>query len=157
MLLEPIYEQDFLDCSWGFRRRRGAHHALDSLWHAITRVRGGWVLDLDLEDFFGSLDHRVLRELLGLRVGDGRMMRLIGKWLKAGVMEGSGVVHQQRGTPQGGVASPLLANVVLHYVLEYPYGEPRRDRARPPRYLWRGCQPIWPSTTWRKTLSASRR
>jgi group II intron reverse transcriptase/maturase len=137
MLLEPIYEQDFMDCSWGFRRGRGAHRALDSLWHKITRVSGGWVLDVDLEDFFGSLDHQVLRDLLALRIGDGRILRLIGKWLRAGVVDGEQVAYPRRGTPQGGVISPLLANVLLHYVLDEWFEREVKPRARGPVELCR--------------------
>jgi group II intron reverse transcriptase/maturase len=137
MLLEPIYEQDFRDCSWGFRKGRGAHRALDSLWHSITRVGGGWVLDVDLADFFGSLDHRLLRELLERRVGDGRILRLIGKWLKAGVMERGELAYPERGTPQGGVISPLLANVFLHYVLDEWFETEVAPRMRGPVRLCR--------------------
>ena len=118
MLLEPIYEQDFLNCSHGFRPGRGAHQALDRLWGITMRLGGGWVLDVDLRDFFGSLSHEVLQELVAHRVGDGRIRRLIGKWLKAGVMEQGKVSYPEQGTPQGGVISPLLANICLHYVLD---------------------------------------
>jgi group II intron reverse transcriptase/maturase len=81
-------------------------------------MHGGWILDVDIEDFFGSLDHKTLMGLLAKRIGDRRVLRLIGKWLKAGVMEGGVLERGQRGTPQGGVASPFLANVYLHYVLD---------------------------------------
>jgi group II intron reverse transcriptase/maturase len=137
MLLEPIYEQDFRDCSWGFRAERGAHRALDTLWHRITQVGGGWVLDVDLSDFFGSLDHAFLRELLGRRIGDGRILRLIGRWLKAGVVEGRAVAYPRSGTPQGGVISPLLANVFLHYVLDEWFEKEVKPRMRGPVELCR--------------------
>ena len=118
MLLEPVYEQDFKDCSYGFRPGRGAHDALESLWKRAMDMRGGWVLEVDIRKFFDTLDHGHLRELLKHRVRDGVLLRLIGKWLKAGVMEDGSVSYPDSGSPQGGVASPLLANVYLHYVLD---------------------------------------
>jgi len=118
MLLEPIYEQDFLDCSYGFRPCRSAHGALDRLWKDIMQRGGRWILDLDISNFFGTIDHRQLRAFLDKRVRDGVVRRLIDKWLKAGVMEGRVRIVPSSGTPQGGVASPLLANIYLHYVLD---------------------------------------
>ena len=118
MLLEPIYEQDFYDGSYGFRPGRGAHGALESLWKGTMDTRGGWVLEVDIRKFFDTLDHAHLRELLQHRVRDGVLLRLIGKWLNAGVMEDGSVSYPDAGSPQGGVISPLLANVYLHYVLD---------------------------------------
>ena len=91
MLLEPLYEQDFLDCSYGFRPGRSAHKALDSFRSQMMDGRGGWVLEVDIRKFFDNLDHRHLREFLRLRVRDGVVLRLIDKWLKAGVMEDGSV------------------------------------------------------------------
>lgn len=118
MALEPVYEQDFLDCSYGFRPGRGAHDALEAIWNGLMKMGGGWVLEADIEDFFGSVEHRQLREMLNQRVRDGVLLRLIGKWLKAGVMEEGCVYHPETGTPQGGVVSPLLANIFLHEVVD---------------------------------------
>ncbi|MHC4407090.1 MAG: group II intron reverse transcriptase/maturase [Planctomycetota bacterium] len=118
MLLEPIYEQDFLDCSYGFRPGRSAHQAILSLRRRIMSMRGGWVLEVDIRKFFDTLDHRRLREILRQRVRDGVVERLIGKWLKAGVLESGSLSYSKAGTPQGGVASPLLASVYLHEVLD---------------------------------------
>jgi len=118
MVLGAVYEQDFRDCSYGFRPGRSAHQALEELWKRLMGVGGGWVLELDIEDFFGSLDRRRLREILGQRVRDGVLLRLIGKWLRAGVLEGGALTYPKAGTPQGGVISPLLANVYLHEVLD---------------------------------------
>ena len=87
MVLEPIYEQDFLDCSYGFRPGRSAHQALETIWHNIQRMGGCWLLDVDVRKFFDTLDHQHLREILDRRVRDGVIRRLIGKWLKAGVWE----------------------------------------------------------------------
>lgn len=118
MLLEPLYEEDFLDCSHGFRPRRSPHTALESLWKQMMRQGGGWVIDLDIRKFFDTLPHSTLRAILAQRMRDGVITRLIGKWLKAGVMEGGSVSYPEKGTPQGGVLSPLLSNVYLHEVLD---------------------------------------
>lgn len=118
MLLEPIYEQDFLACSFGFRPRRSAHQALEALWRWLMSRRGGWVVEVDIRRFFDTLDHGHLRTVLAKRVRDGVLRRLIGKWLKAGVLEGGRVTVPEMGTAQGSVLSPLLANVYLHAVLD---------------------------------------
>jgi RNA-directed DNA polymerase len=115
MVLEAIYEQDFLDCSYGFRPGRSAHQALEALWQNLMPIGGGWILDVDIRKFFDTLDHAHLRELLAQRVQDGVLLRLIGKWLNAGVLEDGEISYPEEGTPQGGVVSPLLANVYLHY------------------------------------------
>jgi group II intron reverse transcriptase/maturase len=118
MLLEAVYEQDFLDCSYGFRPGRSAHQALEALWQQAMSMGGGWVLEIDIRKFFDRLDHGHLREILRQRVGDGVVLRLIGKWLKAGVLEDGCLQHPETGSPQGGVISPLLANIYLHEVLD---------------------------------------
>src|SRR5437588_8985585 len=118
MVLEAIYEQDFLDCSYGFRPGRSAHQALEALWQNLMQIGGGWVLDVDIRKFFDTLDHAHLRDLLAQRVQDGVLQQLIGKWLNAGVLEDGEITFPDEGTPQGGVVSPLLANVYLHYVLD---------------------------------------
>jgi RNA-directed DNA polymerase len=118
MALEPVYEQDFYDCSYGFRPGRSAHQALEALWQQLMSMGGGWVVEVDIRKFFDTLDHARLREFLQRRVRDGVLLRLIGKWLNAGVLEGEVLTTPEQGTPQGGVISPLLANVYLHYVLD---------------------------------------
>ncbi len=120
MLLQSIYEQDFLDCSYGFRPRRSAHDALKSFRDQTMNCRpmGGWVLEVDIRKFFDNLDHQHLRQFLRHRVRDGVLLRLIDKWLKAGVMEDGNVSYPDTGSPQGGVVSPMLSNVFLHYVLD---------------------------------------
>jgi group II intron reverse transcriptase/maturase len=118
MVLEAVYEQEFHDCSYGFRPGRSAHQALQALWEALTKMRGGWVLELDIQGFFDSLDHGHLRGFLDQRVRDGVLRRTIDKWLKAGVMEDGAISFPDSGSPQGGVISPLLANVYLHEVLD---------------------------------------
>src|SRR5207249_10834264 len=118
MVLEAVYEQDFLNCSYGFRPNRSAHDALRALRDATMGMGGGWILEVDIRQYFDTLDHAHLRAALSKRIGDGSMMRLIGKWLNAGVMEGMTVRHPETGTPQGGVISPILSNVYLHEVLD---------------------------------------
>lgn len=130
MALEPIYEQDFLDCSFGFRPGRSAHQALEALWQQSRKMAGGWVLEADIEGFFDAVDHAKLREMLRRRVRDGVLLRLIGKWLKAGVMDEGCVYHPETGTPQGGVISPLLANIYLHEVLDEWFERDVRPRLR---------------------------
>lgn len=118
MVLEAVYEQDFMDCSYGFRPGRSAHDALEALWKGLMELRGGWVLDLDISKYFDSLDHRKLREILDKRVRDGVIRKAVDKWLKAGVMENGQLKRPVSGTPQGGVISPILANIYLHEVLD---------------------------------------
>ncbi len=137
MVLEAVYEQDFRDCSYGFRPGRSAHQALEVLWRRLMAVGGGWVLELDIEDFFGSLDRRQLREILRHRVRDGVLLRLIGKWLHAGVLEDGSLTYPDAGTPQGGVISPLLANVYLHEVLDAWFEDVVRPRLRGAAHLVR--------------------
>ena len=118
MVLESVYEQDFRDCSVGFRPGRSAHQALQHLWEQTMVMGGGWVIDLDIQGFFDVLDHSHLRGFLDRRVRDGVLRRAIDKWLKAGVLEDGRVSRSVLGTPQGGVVSPLLANIYLHHVLD---------------------------------------
>jgi RNA-directed DNA polymerase len=118
MLLEPIYQWEFHRCSYGFRRGRSAHQALEDLWRQSMKSEICCILDVDVQKFFDTLDHRHLRDLLRHRIRDGVVLRLIGKWLKAGVMEDGVVSYPESGSPQGGVISPVLANVYLHHVLD---------------------------------------
>ncbi len=117
-LLDAIYEQDFLDCSYGFRPGRSCHDALESLRNQCFSHRVRWILDADIKGFFDTLNHTHLREFLRRRVVDPRILHMINRWLKAGVMEGGNISYPVEGTPQGGVISPLLANIYLHYVLD---------------------------------------
>ena len=118
MLLEAVYEQDFLDCSYGFRPGRSAHAALGALERKLTAMNGGWVLELDIQSYYDTVVKQHLRDMLEQRVRDGVVRRAIDKWLKAGVMEEGCVKHPETGVPQGGVVSPILSNVYLHYVLD---------------------------------------
>ena len=118
MVLGAVYEQDFLPCSFGFRPGRSAHDALRVLRESLMEMGGGWVLEADIEGFFDAVDRTKLQEILQRRVRDGVLLRLIGKWLNAGVMEEGRVYRPHSGTPQGGVISPLLANIYLHEALD---------------------------------------
>ncbi|MDQ2866038.1 MAG: group II intron reverse transcriptase/maturase [Candidatus Eremiobacteraeota bacterium] len=117
-MLNEIYEADFLGFSYGFRPGRGQHDALDALAYAITRTPVNWIIDADLRAFFDTVNHDWLIRFLELRIGDNRVIRLIRKWLKAGVMDGLNALATTKGTPQGSVISPLLANVYLHYCFD---------------------------------------
>ncbi|MDQ6665586.1 MAG: group II intron reverse transcriptase/maturase [Acidobacteriota bacterium] len=117
-VLHQIYEEDFLGFSYGFRPGRGAHDALDSLTAGIVMKKVNWILDADIKGFFDNISHEKLMELVELRIADPRILRLIGKWLTAGVSEDGQWSETKVGTPQGAVISPLLANIYLHYVLD---------------------------------------
>jgi RNA-directed DNA polymerase len=118
MVLEAVYEQEFLDCSYGCRPGRSAHQAIRDLRKGLMAMGGGWVLDADIEGYYDNLDHGHLRNFLDQRVRDGVLRRAVDKWLKAGVMEEGNLRHPATGTPQGGVISPLLSNIYLHEVLD---------------------------------------
>lgn len=117
-VLEAIYEQDFLPCSFGFRPGRSAHDALGALDRMLMRERIQWVLEADIRGFFDSIDRKKLMELLQLRVADGSLLRLVGKCLHVGVLDGEEFTEPEDGTAQGSIISPLLGNVYLHYVLD---------------------------------------
>jgi group II intron reverse transcriptase/maturase len=137
MALEPIYEQDFLPCSYGFRPGRSAHQAWQALWQQTMDLGGCWLVEVDIQKFFDTLDHAQLRALLRQRVRDGVLLRLIDKWLKAGVREGEDLTYPEAGTPQGGVISPLLANVYLHYVLDVWFEQEVKPRLQDRAFLGR--------------------
>jgi len=118
MVLEAVYEQSFLNCSYGFRPRRSAHQALAVVQHEAVKMAGKWVLEVDIRKFFDTLDHGHLRRIVQQRVRDGVLLRLLGKWMNAGVLNDGAIEYASVGTPQGGVISPLLANVYLHEVLD---------------------------------------
>jgi len=117
-VLETVYEQDFLECSYGFRRERNAHDAVRALNKAVGQGEARWILEADIETFFDSLDRSKLREMLEQRVADGSLMRLIGKCLRVGVLDGYEYIQPERGTAQGSALSPLLGNIYLHYALD---------------------------------------
>jgi group II intron reverse transcriptase/maturase len=129
-LLEAIYENDFMGFSYGFRPGRSPHDALDALAVGLKRKKVNWVLDADIRGFFDAIDHGWLMKFLQHRIGDRRVLRLIGKWLEAGVMEDGNWQATERGTPQGANISPLLANVYLHYVFDLWVEQWRKRHAR---------------------------
>jgi group II intron reverse transcriptase/maturase len=137
MVLEAIYEQEFVDCSYGFRPGRSAHQALEALWRELMTMGGGVVVDVDVQSFFDSMDHAVLKDFLDRRVRDGVLRRVIHKWLKAGVLEEGELSYPQAGTPQGGVISPLLANIYLHEVLDRWFEEEVKPRLEAKAFMVR--------------------
>ena len=136
-VLSAIYEQDFLRCSFGGRPGLSAHHALATLNEVIAGSKTGWVLEADLKNFFGSLDHDWLLRFVEHRVGDPRLISLIRRWLKAGILDEGAVHPNDRGTPQGGSISVLLSNVYLHYVLDLWFERVVKRRLRGEAYLVR--------------------
>jgi RNA-directed DNA polymerase len=142
MVLSAVYEQEFLNCSYGFRPRRSQHNAIDALWAGLKGIEGGWVIEVDIKSFFDSVDHGLLRDVLRRRVLDGVLLRLIGKWLNAGVMEAGAVHYDEQGTPQGGVISPLLANVFLHDVVDVWFEEQIKPRLRGRAFMVRYADDI---------------
>lgn len=136
MLIEPVYEQDFYEFSYGFRPGKSPHQALEELWKSAMNTNG-WIIDLDIRKYFDSIDHSKLREIFKQRVNDGIITKLIDKWLKAGVME-EGILHyNDAGSPQGGVISPLLSNIYLHEVLDSWYDKTVKPRLKGRSFLIR--------------------
>ena len=113
LVIEPIFEADFRGCSFGFRPKRSAHDALEVIRREVMRGRR-WVIDADIRGFFHALDREILMQLVCERISDRRVLKLLPSWLRAGVLEGTTLTHPKTGTPQGGVISPLLANVYLN-------------------------------------------
>jgi len=129
-VFNALYEEDFVGFSYGFRANRSPHHALDALTLGIMRSKVNWVLDCDIRAFFDTLEHGWLVKFIEHRVADRRVVRLIQKWLKAGVMEEGKRMQSEIGTVQGGSISPLLANIYLHYVFDLWIQQWRRSKAR---------------------------
>jgi len=150
-VLNAVYEEDFLGFSYGFRPGRSPHDALDALATGIQRRRVNWVLDADISGFFDTIDHGWLLRFLEHRIGDERILRLIRKWLKAGVIEDGEWSETLEGTPQGSSASPLLANVFLHYVFDLWADQWRRRNAHGDMVIVRFADDCVPRT-WRRSL-----
>lgn len=147
MILGAVYEQDFLDISHGFREGYSPHQALAALREQCRQMGGTWIVDADVAEFFDNLDWGWLRDILKQRVNDGGILRLIGKWLHAGVLDGQSLQHPDKGTPQGGVISPMLSNIFLHHVLDTWFVSEVQPRLRGRSFLVRfaddfviGCQ-----------------
>jgi RNA-directed DNA polymerase len=137
MLLSAVYEQDFYDFSHGFREGHSPHQALHELREWCMEKQVGWIVDADISGFFDSLSHQQLEEILQRRITDGTLLRLIGKWLKAGIQDRGEMTYPEKGTPQGSVISPLLANVFLHQVLDEWFEQEVKPRLRGRAYLIR--------------------
>jgi len=129
-VLNQIWEEDFLGFSYGFRPGRGQHDALDALWVGIVRRKVSWILDLDIRSFFDKIQHSWLVQFVEHRIGDRRVVRLIQKWLKAGIIEQGQWLEAEEGSPQGAVISPILANLYLHYALDLWVEAWRKKQAR---------------------------
>src|SRR5882672_11976443 len=138
-VLEAIYEQDFRDCSYGFRPGRSAHQALRAFDRVAMRGEVNWVLEADICTFFDSLDRAKLKEMLQQRVDDQSLLRLVGKCLHVGVLEGEAYTEPEGGTAQGSVLSPLLGNVYLHYVLDLWFETEVKPRLQGKATLMRYC------------------
>jgi group II intron reverse transcriptase/maturase len=136
-VLSSIYEKDFLKCSFGGRPKIGAHHALCTFSEVVGGKKVSWVLEADLKNFFGSLDHGWLLRFVEYRVGDPRILKLISSWLKAGVLEDGKINESLRGTPQGGSISVILSNIYLHYVLDLWFEKAVKPRLNGEAYLVR--------------------
>lgn len=137
MILSAIYENDFYDFSYGFREKRSAHDAIKSVREGCYTMKVSTIIDADVSKFFDNMPHGRIREILRLRVNDGKIIRLIGKWLKAGVVENDNVHYPSCGAPQGGVISPLIANIFLHHVLDQWYVEQVKPRLKGRSFLIR--------------------
>ena len=137
-ILEAIYEQDFLSCSYGYRPRTGAHKAIKELSAVLRMSQCGYVVEADIKGFFDNIDHNKLLNMLMRRIDDKPLLKLIRRWLKAGVLDTDGMVlHPVTGTPQGGIVSPILANVYLHYALDVWFHEVVKVHCEGPSYISR--------------------
>ena len=138
-VLEAVYEQDFLECSYGFRPGRGAHDAIRALNRAVYQGKVSWILEADIESFFDSLDRTRLEEMLRIRVADGSLRRLVGKCVRVGVLEGEERTEPERGVAQGSGLSPLLGNLYLHYTLDVWFEREVKPRLGGEAVLVRYC------------------
>ena len=129
-LIEPIYETEFYDCSYGFRPNRSQHMALKTLSKGLMAMNGGWIIDLDIRKYFDCINWKYLSDILKRRVRDGVLIRLIGKWMNAGIMENGEIEYHEEGVHQGTVLGPLLSNIFLHEVLDKWFHEEVRPRLR---------------------------
>src|SRR6201981_460461 len=134
-LLSAIYEQDFRDCSYGFRPGRGAHGALDEVGRVICREQTSVILELDISSYFDSIVREHLMEMVERRVNDASVLRLIRKWINVGVIDDGRLLVSEKGTGQGQIISPLLANVYLHFVLDEWFEREVKPRLRGKAFL----------------------
>ena len=129
-VLEPVYEEIFKDFSYGFRPNRSCHKAIEDMFKKVSFGGMRYIIDADIQNYFGSINHGMLREFLDLRVKDGVIRNMIDKWLKAGILEEGQLTYPDEGTPQGGIISPLLSNIFLHYVLDEWFSEEIQPRLK---------------------------
>jgi len=122
-VIEPVYEKEFKDFSYGFRPGRSQHQAIDRMFKGVSFEGMHYIIDADIKNYFGTIDHGILRGFLDRRIKDGVIRKMIDKWLKAGVMESGNISYPDEGTPQGGIISPILSNIYLHYVLDEWFSE----------------------------------
>ncbi len=148
MLLGAVFTQDFYDFSYGFIEGRSPHQAIKVIWEQCTYKKNNinWILDADVSGFFDNINHEFLRSIIKERVNDGGILRYIGKWLNAGVQEGSNLSYSDEGTPQGGVISPLLANIFLHHVLDDWFMKEVKPRLKGQCFLVRFADDCVPRT-----------
>jgi len=138
VILETIYEQDFLPCSYGYRPRTGAINALEDLYQELRNGRYHYIVEADIRGYFDNIDHEILVEMLNRRIDDKSFIRLIKKWLKAGILDTDNkVICPATGTPQGGIVSPILANIYLHYALDTWFEQTVIPQSRGRACLWR--------------------
>lgn len=137
MLIGAVYEQDFYDFSYGYREKRSALDAIRDLRDHCVKLKISWVIDADIRGFFDTIDHRMLVDIIRKRINDGALIKLIGKWLHVGVLEGGLLTQSDAGTPQGGVISPVLANIFLHHVLDQWFVDVVKPRMRGKCFLIR--------------------
>jgi len=136
-ILQAIYEADFLPCSYGFRPKLGAHKALRRINDILIRTKTNYIVDTDIKGFFDSVDHKLLMEFIGVRIADPNIKRLVVRFLKAGVMEQDNYEPTLKGTPQGAIISPILANIYLHYVLDLWFSRVVKKHCKGEAYLVR--------------------
>ena len=129
-VLEPIYEEIFKDFSYGFRPDRSCHKAIEYMFQKVSFGGMRYIIDADIQNYFGSINHGQLRDFLDQRVKDGKVRKMLDKWLKAGILEDETLSYPQEGTPQGGIVSPLLSNIYLHYVLDEWFSEVIQPRLK---------------------------
>jgi group II intron reverse transcriptase/maturase len=129
-VMEPIYEEEFKDFSYGFRRNRSCHQAIEYMFEKVSFGKMRYIIDADIRNYFGSINHSILRDFLDRRVKDGVMRKMLDKWLKAGILEDKQIIYPEKGTPQGGIISPLLSNIYLHHVLDVWFSEVIQPRLK---------------------------